>query len=80
MPAFHLRCNQCQKTKRRILPKFKELPCDCGGVFERQDVSISTQVKEVLDNGAMVRKVERLADIDAMVKERSKELDGDDFI
>ena len=80
MPAFHLKCNQCQKTKRRILAKYKELPCECGGVFERDQGDITSQIKETLDNGAMVRKVERLHDIEAMVKERSKEPDGDDFV
>lgn len=79
MPAYNLRCDKCQKTLRKMLPKFEGLKCACGGDFTRNS-TVSTVVKEVLDNGFMVRQVERIHNIDELKKERSKEPEGDDFI
>jgi DNA-directed RNA polymerase subunit RPC12/RpoP len=76
MPAFYLKCNKCSKELRRILTKFTEIKCDCGEVMQRTDkTNPSAMIKEVLDNGAMIRKVERIHNIDELVKQRSKEPD-----
>lgn len=81
MPAFHLKCQKCQKAIRKLLPKFEVLNCECGGEFHRSNTDgPSTVIKETLDNGVMVRKVERIHNIDELVKERSKDPAGDDFI
>lgn len=81
MPAYHLKCDKCQKSLRKLLPKFEAMTCECGGQFERIDpTKVTAQIKEVLDNGVMVRKVERLHNIDQLVKERSQEPEGDDFV
>jgi hypothetical protein len=74
MPAFYLKCQKCGSEKRRILAKYADSPCDCGGVYERTDkTNPSTMIKETLDNGAMVRKIERLHNIEELVKERSSQ-------
>jgi hypothetical protein len=57
------------------------MSCECGGEFQRTDVNgLNTVVKEILDNGVMVRKVERIHNIEELMKERSKDPTGDDFI
>lgn len=81
MPAYNLRCDKCQKTLRKILPKFEGLKCSCGGDLLRTSADqVSTVVKEILDNGVMVRKVERIHNVDELMKERSKQPKEDDFI
>jgi hypothetical protein len=81
MPAFHLKCDKCSKEKRKLLPKYEVLSCDCGGFFHRNSSDgPNTVIKETLDNGVMVRKVERIHNIDQLIKERAQEPDKDDFI
>lgn len=76
MPAFYLKCGECQKEKRRILPKFEEIKCECGCVMHRTDqTNPSTMIKETLDNGFMVRKVERIHNVEELMKDRGKKPD-----
>jgi hypothetical protein len=76
MPAFYFKCDKCSKQKRKILPKLeKEVRCECGGVCVRAESNTSSVVKEVLDNGIMARKVERIYNIQELAKERSKDPD-----
>lgn len=46
----------------------------------RSDTGVSTMIKETLDNGSMARKIERIHNIEELVKERSKDPEGPDFI
>jgi hypothetical protein len=81
VPAYHLMCEKCLKRVRKLLPKFEGSTCECGGPYKRLEANkMSAQIKETLDNGIMVRKVERLHNVEELVKERSKEPDKDDFI
>ena len=44
--------------------------CKCGTELIRDGSGPSTSIKEVLDNGAMPKAVERFADIEDMMHER----------
>ena len=54
---------------------YKTTTCiSCGKILERKNENkTSGTVKEVLDNGIMPRKVERLSNIEELIKERSRE-------
>lgn len=49
--------------------------CKCGGELCRTGNGPSTSVYETLDNGAMVKAVERLADVERLMKERNDAAD-----
>jgi hypothetical protein len=73
-------CNLCDNsikkiydTKKHKVPGF--LQCQCGGVMEKVLPEVSTSSVEVVDNGAMARKVELRRD----AIQRSKEK-GDIYI
>jgi hypothetical protein len=74
MPAFYLKCPKCLVESRKILPVYKETKCKtCGTVCERANKSKqSSVIKEVLDNGIMPRKVERIHNINELRKEKSQ--------
>ena len=81
MPAFYLKCNLCNKEARKIWPKFKTSSCKCGGVFLRLDKNnASAIIKETLDNGAMVRKVERIHNIEELVRAQGAPKKDGEFI
>ncbi len=79
MPVFNLKCSACWTPRKAIRPpgwNFSEdkwLRCDnCGasGTMVRDPVPPTTLVKEVLDNGARVKALERLADAERLHKDR----------
>jgi len=81
MPIYNLRCPKCWSTKRVVRsPGWKaseaKLPCTnwqkCGGIYERNSDAAqqSTLVKETIDNGVMVKSLERLADAERLHKDR----------
>lgn len=72
MPLFNFYCETCKEHTRKLLPHLtEEKKCKkCGAVLARVS-NPTTRVVEVLDNGAMPRKVEQLAGVDEMVKDRS---------
>lgn len=74
------KCNLCDNfikkiydTKKYKVPGFLE--CQCGGVMEKELPDVSTSSVEVVDNGAMARKVELRKD--AVQRSREK---GDIYI
>lgn len=75
MPLFRYLCPDC-KVDVSKLHAAKERPsfvCPaCGGALVRNPKGPSTQVVERLDNGAMGKAVERLADAERLYSERSK--------
>lgn len=79
MPKYFLVCTDCKMVQTRFLPcdtKFSMVECrDCGGKCRRTIKGPSVQVMEKLDNGSMVRAVERLADAERLAKERAKNSD-----
>jgi hypothetical protein len=46
--------------------------CKCGGNY-KSETNPQATVYETLDNGIMPRKVERIKDVEEMVKQRSKD-------
>jgi putative FmdB family regulatory protein len=76
MPVYHFECEKCLKTIRKMLeidPKAWAKSCQCGGNFRRKASGPSCQVMERLDNGAMPRAVERLAEVERIqAEDRSK--------
>jgi putative FmdB family regulatory protein len=75
MPLYRYRCSVCELDVTRIhgAKERPELACaECGGTLVRNPRGPSTQVVEKLDNGAMGRAVERLADAERLYHERSK--------
>ena len=83
MPVYNTKCNDC-KAKRRILTpcaSFSLIPLEqktcnkCKCALVRDASGPSTSVKEVLDNGAMPKAVERFADIEETMAERNRNAD-----
>jgi len=74
MPIYHFQCVKCQKSSRRLLPQEIPVLCKlCGELLLRDPKPLTTSTKEVLDNGLMVRSIERLVDAEEIVKERSRQ-------
>lgn len=67
-------------TKRRKLLDSRSViqdleNCECGGKFDWDPSGPSAAVKEILDNGAMPKAVERFADAERLYHERAKDRD-----
>jgi hypothetical protein len=63
MPIYFYECKACSFVTRRLLSK--ELPyidCNCGATAQRCPKPPTVRITETLDNGVMVKRVERLAD------------------
>jgi len=79
VPLFCLVCTSCGEATNRLAdtaPAALQKPCTkCQGVMKRQPKGVSSQVMEKLDNGAMPRAVERLADAERLYNERAANSD-----
>ncbi len=80
MPMFVLECSACNGRTRILATKRPESwggckVAGCPGDLHRVGAGPSAQVVEHLDNGAMPRALDRLADAERLHKERS--LGGD---
>lgn len=80
MPLFKLRCSSCAAPASRLADSWRDvvalqLRCSCGAQFRRAATGPSTQKVERLDNGAMPRAVERLADAERLFKDRADAAD-----
>ena len=76
MPIYYFHCPECQETVRKLLkPEALEgmTPyCPkCHKAMERSPQPPTAKIVETLDNGIMVRRVERLADAEQIHKERA---------
>lgn len=76
MPQYTFKCPFCGEKKRTIMEpeevKEAQVEClKCGGLTVRDAPSPTTQITETLDNGAMVRRLERLADAEKIFHERA---------
>jgi hypothetical protein len=74
MPIYYYRCPKCDKTNRRLLASEAEadktlLLCQCSEEMVRAPQPPTARITETLDNGIMVRKLERLADAEQIHKE-----------
>jgi hypothetical protein len=75
MPLYNFVCSASGKRVRRVLPagdQEKSQSCACGSALKRNAVAPSTQTMEVLDNGLMTRRVERLVNAETMARERAQ--------
>jgi protein-arginine kinase activator protein McsA len=73
MPIYKLVCPKCgQKVKKLAKAKPDTVCTKCFVLMERQMAPPDVQVKEVLDNGAMPRKVERFKDAEQLFRDRAK--------
>jgi len=83
MPIYNFKCPECGEDFRKVLPHLTEhkKPCPkCGKAAEYTGKGPTSRIVEVRDNGFMPKKVEQLADIDEIVKERSTTKPEDDII
>jgi putative FmdB family regulatory protein len=76
VPMYNFKCPQC-RSQVRILRKVEKAadPVECPHCkvgMERAPMPPTSMVKEVLDNGLMSRKVERLANAEEIGRDRSK--------
>ncbi len=74
MPIYFYSCGECGNQFKRLLPKEEKTSvCKvCGSAAQRAPQPPTTRITETLDNGVMVRKVERLADAEQIHRERAK--------
>jgi putative FmdB family regulatory protein len=76
MPMYNFRCPQCQSAVKILRrPEKANQPVECPHCkvqMSRDPQPPTSMVKETLDNGIMGRRVERLANIEEIGKERSK--------
>jgi hypothetical protein len=76
MPIYYYKCPECNSTNRRLLAGEAEadkmlLLCHCTAEMVRAPQPPTARITETLDNGVMVRKLERLADAEQIHKEMS---------
>ena len=74
MPIFNLICPQCDRRTRKLIANpanLDKMPCGvCDGTLVRDGEGPTSRVIEVRDNGLMPKKVEQLANIDELIKNR----------
>ncbi len=76
MPLYQFICSACAEQTRKILDAGKQKEkhaCKCGGELLRDASAPSTQTMETLDNGLMVRRIERLKDAEELYHDRAKQ-------
>ena len=80
MALFNLLCTKCGSSKRVFGETFEELTidqkvCKCGYCAVRLTKGPSTSIMERLDNGVMVKALERYADAERIFQERHDSAD-----
>lgn len=76
MPLYYFQCpdKECAEVVRKIASTVEglEVKCPkCEKACERTPKPPTTRIVETLDNGLMVKKVERLADAEQIHKDRA---------
>lgn len=73
MPLYYFECSQCKENVRRILSPEevkKGVACPkCNALLHRTEKPPTSRITETLDNGAMVKKLERLANATEVYEE-----------
>jgi hypothetical protein len=77
VPVYNLVCGACHKPERKLCTpeqlRDRSLKCSaCGGDLVRNPDPPTTQVKEVLDNGLMTKRLERYANAERLSRDNSK--------
>lgn len=82
MPLFYGKCSKCNIKKKFLTEEGDwnsistiKRTCRCGGSYERSAIGPFSSIKEILDNGAMPRAVERFEDIEELKRERLRNAD-----
>jgi len=80
MALFNYECASCGEKVRKFFKTRPDRPplCSQDGNIMVEVVQGSTSVMEVLDNGAMTRKVERFRDIEDLRHQHAKSVDPKD--
>jgi hypothetical protein len=76
VPLYNFECNGCGLASRTISgseaeAKAKIRACTCGGDMVRCPKPFTSQAVETIDNGFMVKKVERLVDATRIYRDRA---------
>lgn len=73
---YYYVCGACQEGRRRICSPAEAKtppPCPrCGKTMARSPKGMTSRTVEVLDNGVMTKKLERLADAERLFHERAE--------
>lgn len=77
MPLYYFTCPLCSSTAKKIYDTEAEAiakikPCKCGGKMVRSPRPFTSKAVETIDNGFMVKKVERLVDAARIYRERAE--------
>lgn len=76
MPLYNFVCTGCSERERKLLKPGEQIrawECSkCGASLRREPKPPTTQMLESLDNGAMVRRVERLQNAEELYRDRAK--------
>jgi hypothetical protein len=80
MALFNTQCPKCYKQGRVFGDSYESIPlekkmCPCGYIVQRLTKGPSTSIMERLDNGIMVKPVERYSDAERLFKERHDNAD-----
>lgn len=81
MPLFNMICSNGHErkilTSEIYLDKIstKKKTCYCGEPMKRKASGPTSSVKEILDNGLMVKRLERLSDSERLHRERNSKAD-----
>jgi len=79
MGWFSYKCEKCGEFKVSLKKRDKYVTCpDCGDTCHPILKGGTVRVVELLDNGAMSRRVERLHNIEEIMEEREKKFRKDD--
>lgn len=75
MPVFTFKCPYCNNLRKRLFDTVAEadkpIKCElCYRIVERQYGAPTARVTEVLDNGSMVKRVERVQNAQEIYTER----------
>lgn len=70
MASYNYQCKKCG-AKLRFLSK-KERHEKCSGLLERVSDGAHSQLMDVLDNGLMQRRIERLSNVEELVHDRAQ--------
>jgi hypothetical protein len=83
MPLFYGKCSNCGSRKKFLTDEGdwdsiseSKLRCSCSGKYIRDARGPFSSVKEILDNGAMPRAVERFEDIEELKRDRLSKADS----
>ena len=74
MAIYRFVCDTCGQVVRSLLKTLdltRKVSHSCGGILIRTPNPPSTHTKEILDNGAMPKSLERFSDAERLYKERA---------